>query len=214
MFRVSADDLAAALLQTASPVVFAAAGGKLAQLLVEEPYQTPGMLNLIDAMDRRLTEVRWAVSEHKQPAVRVGVAVAAAALAYARPSLTGRVRSVIAMLIGSAPPAEWAADNEVLAHRALLALALGDADGAGRAVAVLRDRGHVVGPVLARWAAQQRAQGTDPHHSWQLLRALSRRLDGPVAATMLVAAAFALPTASALEWSPLPAVRAEAPSMG
>lgn len=214
MSRASAHELASAVLQTASPVLFAAAGQKLASLLVAHAYPTPGMIELVDAMDRRLTQVQWALSEHRQPALRISVGVAAAALVQARPSVDRRARALIAMVVGSASPPQWITDSDVLAHRALLTLALGDPQRAEDSVAVLRARGHVVGPVLARWASEQRAHGTDPHRAWSLLRALSRRLDGPVPATLLVVAAFALPTAAALEWSPVPAIRAGAPSMG
>lgn len=214
MSTARADQIANGLARTGSPVLFAAAGDLLAESLVAGNETLPAMVGLADAMHRRMGEVQWAAADQSSQALRISVAAAAGVLGQARPRLADRVRRMIGLLLSDASPPQWTDDLSTLAHRTLLSLAIGDLDTTRRSVEVLRSRGHVLGPVLASWAAGQRVRGTEPSRAWDLLRALSRRLDDPVPASLLAVAAFALPTAEAVPWSPVAIRRAEVPSMG
>ncbi|MFK7931636.1 MAG: hypothetical protein AB8H79_25885 [Myxococcota bacterium] len=208
------DAIAAALSQTASPLLFAAAGEALAQDLLDHGRVSPSHVRLLDSMDRVADEVRWAMVEQTHAPLRASVAAAAVVLGQARPSQSRRVRGWVAQIMATSSPVQWTPDHSTIALRAMLCLIGGDVAGAERAVRLLRQRGDAIGPVLVEWTAGQRARGTDPRRAWEGLRAWARRVEQPVPALLLVAAVFALPNAPVMSHVPSSTRRIEAPSMG
>jgi len=208
------DAIATALVRTASPLLFAAAGEALAEDLLEHGSTSPSHLGLLDAMDRVLEEVQWAMSDQTHPPLRASVAAAAVALGQARPSRASRVRAWVAYLMAMSSPVEWTVDPDTVSLRAMLCLVISDQHGVDRAVRVLRERGDAIGSVVVQWTADQSARATDPRRAWEGLRAWARRVEQPVPALLLIAAVFALPNTPVLSHVPPSTRRIGAPSMG
>lgn len=189
------DALAMGLLRTGSPLLFATAGKHLSELLVRGEGSMPAAAErLLDAMERRLGDVRRAMIHQRHEPLRIELSTAAAALGMARPAAASRALRAIEAFLYSVGPAAWTTDPALLAERTLLSLVLEDTEAAARCVQVLLDKGDDrTTPWLYRWTLA-RLTGADAGaeaRSWRALQSLARRTHD-VPAGILVAAAMAI----------------------
>lgn len=183
--------LANGLATTGSPLLFAAAGTPVARALVVDT-RIDGLQNLLDAMERRLGDVRRAMVGQTHSRTRVDVASAAAVLAIARPHLTRFCIAAIRGMLAPLSPAAWSSSSEHLALRPLLHQIVGAEDDASRALdALCARRPDSLTAELSRHISAQLGK-PDSGAVWGALQRLGRRAGDALDPRVLAAAALAI----------------------
>ena len=184
--------LAAALHRTGSPLLFAAAGPIVARAWLEDRTDGPVEL-LLDAMERRLGDVRRAALHQRHEPLLHDLAVSAAALGVLRPRLARMAGAAIDGFLHNLGPAGWTRQPEALGARAVLARAAGREDLAEAALSALHREGRaLLPPLLCRWLRVRREDpSVSVSRALDELRDLGRQMADP-ALPVLVAAALAL----------------------